>query len=322
MVRYVATAAALKFFSLAPARPVYRALGNSVGGRRRARVHAVGDPSGYLTRARRILDRARDYQLVGDGASIVEIGTGWLHWEATVLALFYDIEATLLDVWDNRQFTAYKAYLRQLQRLIDDGLDVEPARIRRARRLIERLFHADSFAEAYAVTNSRYTVDERGTLETLETGGFDFVVSVVVLEHVERGVLHEFMQNMSRALKPGGRAYHAIDIGDHLSNFDPTAHQKQYLSYSDRTWRLVFENRVQYFNRLQRSEWLALFESAGLRLTAVEDGFTSVDRLQIAPEFRRFSDDDLRCVTLQVVAEKPEPDEAGPSMAGSSKRPQ
>jgi hypothetical protein len=92
MLRYVAAAAALKFASLPPASPLYRKVGNQVGARRQVRSRL--DPAeGYVVRARRVLDLCNEHGLIRDGASILEIGTGWVHWEATVLRLFYDVRA-------------------------------------------------------------------------------------------------------------------------------------------------------------------------------------------------------------------------------------
>lgn len=47
-------------------------------------------------------------------------------------------------------------------------------------------------------------------------GYFDVVYSISVIEHVPREKIAPFFQDVSRILKPGGRAYHAIDyyIGD------------------------------------------------------------------------------------------------------------
>ena len=33
-----------------------------------------------------------------------------------------------------------------------------------------------------------------------------------------------------------------------------------YLTFSDETWIHLFENEVQYINRMQRGEWLELFK--------------------------------------------------------------
>jgi hypothetical protein len=46
----------------------------------------------------------------------------------------------------------------------------------------------------------------------LPSGYFDFVISVSVIEHVPLDRLPGFFSDMFRIMKPGGRAFHAIDI--------------------------------------------------------------------------------------------------------------
>ena len=41
-----------------------------------------------------------------------------------------------------------------------------------------------------------------------------------------------------------------------LYHYDTSVSAKNYLRYSDAVWKRWFENRVQYFNRVQRREWL------------------------------------------------------------------
>lgn len=303
MLRYVAAAAALKFASLPPATPVYRKVANQVGARRRVRSRL--DPAGaYLVRARRVLDICNEHGLIRDGARILEIGTGWVHWEATVLRLFYDVHATLVDVWDNRQLSAYKAYLRQFVPYIDSEFGVDRARVERAHVLLERVLEAQTFEEVYELTGFTYVIDKEGTLAGFEDESFDLIISSAVLEHVSRKILPTFIGNTARVLTRSGHSFHGIDMGDHLSYLDRKAHKKQYLAYSQRAWSLLFENCVQYFNRVQREEWLSLFERNQLKLVAIDESFTPVTGLRIAPEFLHLSDRDLACTSLRVLHKK------------------
>jgi len=308
MLRYVASAAALKAFSLPFARPLYRALGNHYGEKRRTAYDIRTPPSNYLLRATRMVALARQHDLVRDGARLLEIGTGWVHWEASVLRLFYDIEATLVDVWDNRQFDAFKAYLGQLEPHLDTEFDVDIARAQRAHGRLRQMLDARSFEELYAVTGFEYVVDPVGMLDVFEDDSFDLIVSCVVLEHIDRDILPRFVINNERILRPGGHTSHSIDLGDHLSYYDPRAHKKQYLAYNERTWKLFFENRVQYFNRVQKPEWLELFGATNLRLIVANEASRPLKGLHVAPCFRRFTDEELAVRTVLLIHEKPATD--------------
>src|SRR5260221_11946207 len=101
MIKYLATAAALKCFSSTPlTRASYRSLGNRVGNKRRS---AGTMPGYYAERVKRMLRLQRQHGPVKDADRIMELGTAWLHWEALTLRLFYDVKAALFAVGDNSQ---------------------------------------------------------------------------------------------------------------------------------------------------------------------------------------------------------------------------
>jgi hypothetical protein len=90
-----------------------------------------------------------------------------------------------------------------------------------------------------------------------------------------------------------------------LSHYDPACSRKQYLTYSDRTWKRFFENTIQYINRLQMSDWLRAFESAGFTVRETNCETEVIDGLSIAAQYRTYSEADLGCTILTVVLQKP-----------------
>src|SRR5712692_650650 len=105
MIKYVTIATMLKMFSISPqTRRIYRLLGNTLGQRRRIQR---GLRRAYVNRVKRLLELCEKYSAIQAGDRLLEIGTGWVHWESTVIRLFYDVEVTLFDVWDNRHLEAY-----------------------------------------------------------------------------------------------------------------------------------------------------------------------------------------------------------------------
>jgi hypothetical protein len=72
----------------------------------------------YPRRAKMFLTRCEKHRAVWNGDRVLEIGTRWVHWECIVLRLFYDAEATLFGVGDNRQLEVIKRYFGQFERLI------------------------------------------------------------------------------------------------------------------------------------------------------------------------------------------------------------
>lgn len=259
----------------------------------------------YVQRARELLELCEKHRVIQPGDRLLEVGTGWVHRESTILRLFYDVEVTLFDVWDNRQLAAYKHYFQQFEQVMDQELQLSNDQGERAHRLLQKIAAAQSFEEIYAALNFKYVINPAGTLEQLPEGAFSLVFSCSVLEHVGAQILPACVQSYARLLKPGGHSIHLIDLQDHLSYYDRRAPLKNYLRYSDIAWRRYFENEVQYFNRVQRSEWLELYQQAGLVLEEEIPVFGDLSTLLIDEKYRHFDPQDLACLTLWVVHRKP-----------------
>jgi SAM-dependent methyltransferase len=302
MVKYVAVAAALKAFSAGPQmRGLYRRLGNRAGNNRRM---SGPMPGYYVDRVERVLRIMSQHQVVRDGDRIIELGTGWLHWEALTLRLLFDIEAVLFDVWDNRQLGGLKNYVGQLLPLLKTRLDLTPAQRSRAVPLAEKIVNVESFDELYAMLGFQYVIESTGSLAQFADSSFQLVVSGGVLEHVKRESLPELVSATHRVLKPGGWMLHSIDSSDHLSHYDASVCKKKYLSYSEPTWKYLFENDVQYINRMQRGEWLALFASGGFELIEEDSRQVDIGGLKVAKRWQGMDQRDLASTVVRVAMRK------------------
>jgi hypothetical protein len=120
----------------------------------------------------------------------------------------------------------------------------------------EAIAAARSLEDLYARLGLEHIIEPTGIPSRCATGSYDLIFSFHVLEHVPAARVGELLGHFQRMLRPGGVMIHQIGIDDHLAHYDAKQSPKTYLQYSDRTWRRFFENDVQYFNRLQRSEWL------------------------------------------------------------------
>jgi hypothetical protein len=303
MLKYTLTAAALKFFSLSPhTRRLYRLLGNTVGERMRAKR---GLSPSYIKRARLLKETIEKHDAIAAGDAVLEVGTGWIHWESLIARLFYDVQATLFDVWDNRALEALTGAAMALEPVIDQELAVEPEKRERVHDLLYRIAAVRSFEELYELLGFCYVIEPSGALSGLDSDSFAAIYSCNVLEHVSAEILESYILDFGRLLKPGGYSIHTIDISDHLALYDSGASKKRYLRYSERAWKRFYENDVQYFNRVQRSEWLKLFQRAGLELIEEESEYVELDGLDIAESYAPYEQEDLECVLLRVVHRKP-----------------
>ena len=245
--------------------------------------------------------------MVRDGDRVLELGTGWLHWEAITLRLFFDIEAVLFDVWDNRQLASLKHYLGQLDGLLKggDGLGLSPSRLSRADSQIAAILKVESFEELYQLLGFQYVVESSGSLRQFPDNSFQLVVSAGVLEHVARDAVPTLVKETCRILKPGGWGLHCIDMSDHLAHYDTTVSKMKYLSFSESAWKCVFENKVQYINRLRRSEWLELFRSGPFELVEELNSRIDISRLKLARQYANLDRLDLECTDIELLLRKP-----------------
>lgn len=302
MIRYLAVALALKAFSLTPqTKNAYRFLGNRIGARKRMQSAL---PTHYVNRTKWFLGLFEKYNISRHNVRMLELGTGWVHWDSTALRLFYDGRFTLFDVWDNRQFEPFQAYFTELHRSFEQRLAAPPAQRQQAMDLLSAITQASSFDQVYNLLGFEYIVEPAGTLHRLSDESFDVCFSCNVFEHISAAIAPGYIQDLHRLLKPGGYSIHNIDIGDHLAHFDRAVDRKNYLRYSDAAWRAFFQNDVQYFNRIQRSEWLKLFADAGFELLE-EDPVLRPVGVPIHDKYKSLERKDIDCTLLRVVHRKP-----------------
>jgi SAM-dependent methyltransferase len=301
MVRYVLAAATLKMFSSTPRmKQIYRQIGNTWGstGRSRGRM-----PKFYLDRVHRMLEINKHHRILKEGSRLLELGTGWLHWEALTCRLFFDVQCTLYDVWDNRQLSGLKNYISQLDARLEE-LNVPNWQLQRARSLILKVLKVEDFLEFYNLLGFEYVVADSRGLKQFNDASFDFVVSAGVLEHIPAETASEIIKDTARILKPGGYSFQDINLRDHLYQYDETVSSKQYLHYSDHAWKRWFENDVQYINRLQRPEWLRFFGDTGLNLIVEESEIEDLTGLRPDIAYMRYSNSDRQCSQLRLLHRK------------------
>ncbi len=306
MIRYFGTAMALKSFSVSShTKKMYRFLGNSLGAKKRS---DTGLSTEYIERAKWILNLFNQFGVSLDNSRFLELGTGWIHWESTILSLFGNSEFTLFDVWDNRQLDAFKSYFSSLNTVFEEVFGREeslnPAQYEQARAKLGKIASMNAYAQLYDFLKFNYIVEPSGKLHHLEDDSYEACFSWNVFEHIHESIVSDYIRDLYRALKPGGYSFQAINISDHLADYEEGVCRKNYLKYSDFTWKFCFENDVQYFNRIQASEWLRLFQQAGFELLEKDFLFQPV-HCRINKKYENLDRKDIECTMLKVVHRKP-----------------
>jgi SAM-dependent methyltransferase len=243
------------------------------------------------------------------GARLMEIGTGWhpvlplcfILAGARSIATF-DIVRLLSKTETFRLLDSLEMHVTKIAELAGENTATIQARLmelRQSRNLDDLL--SNSHIEYYAPADGRST--------GLEPDSVDLVYSNSVLEHVPREVIRGLMVESFRVLKPGGLVLHNVGCNDHYAFFDKSISFVNFLQYGEREWRL-WNNPIQYQNRLRAPEFVELALQAGFEVinkkTHVRPGtMEALAHMHIAPQFDRFSRDDLAATTVDFIGRKP-----------------
>jgi SAM-dependent methyltransferase len=143
-----------------------------------------------------------------------------------------------------------------------------------------------------------YSAGADATLDLVEVA--DAVFSQAVLEHVDD--LQSMYAGIHAALRPGGWMSHAIDFKSHAFAREWNGHW----TFSDPLWGLIRGRRRYAINRAPLSTHLALIDSAAFEIVNVERATreSALSRSELAPRFRRLSEDDLSTASALVQAVK------------------
>jgi hypothetical protein len=138
----------------------------------------------------------------------------------------------------------------------------------------------------------------------LRASSVDLFISNNTLEHIPGPVIQDIFQEFRRIATPDSVMSHSIDIGDHYSIFDGRITAYNYLRYPESTWR-IFNNSLQYQNRLRLSDYLRFHAEAGF-VVKHQDNVTgpAEDLLSVplAEKFRDYSQDDLLVLASWLVS--------------------
>lgn len=154
-----------------------------------------------------------------------------------------------------------------------------------------------------ASLNATYLTDGTASLAKIPDSSVDLVLSTAVLEHVGRADFPILAREMLRLLRPGGTAYHEVDLMDHLGG------AQNNLRFSQATWESPLMARSGFYtNRLRCAEIVAIMRDAGFdaALTRVTRwGAPPTPREVLDAQFRALPDDELLIANFGMLLRKP-----------------
>lgn len=172
------------------------------------------------------------------------------------------------------------------------------------RRRMEQCFvRPGNPASGWAGGRIEYIVDPRG-LSGLSAVA-DLAISRAVLEHVND--LAATFKDIERALKPGGKSVHLVDLKSHGLHIDE---RLDFLSWPGWLWRLMYSakgvpNRVRP-DGYRRALGMTRLTIQSIEPTEeVEQAEIAAVRSKLAKEFRYLGDEDLAWLGFWLSLEKP-----------------
>ena len=276
------------------------------------RTLPIGD-AGVRRKFERALSHVRVFREHGAGmrpedAVFYEFGAGWdLAVQLSYAALGVGRQ-TLVDIRPNIRLELVNATLASLARQRNEVAEIAGEPLREL---------GPANVESVEKLRDRFGIEYLAPLDARATGlpaaSVDFVSSTNTLEHVPERDIAPVLREAARLLRPGGAMSFRIDMQDHASYSDTRLSVYHYLRFSDRAWGLV-NSSLSYQNRLRLPDYRRLFAQAGLEVVdetvtgPTEEHLAALDRIELAPEFRRHSRDDLAARHLEVVLRPALPD--------------
>lgn len=200
------------------------------------------------------------------GASMLEIGTGWVPVVPLLLHLMGAGRILTIDL--NRHLQAGLT-LRAVPLLADCFEDIHRrcgADVAAMQHRLQRLLAAKTVDELFALANIEYRAPGNAAETDLPAGSIDIVYSNLVLEHVTPSALAAITAEARRILAPGGVCWHNVDHGDHYAATRPGMSIINFLTYSQRTWDWLGQNDILWQNRWRSIEYRHLFERHGFEV--------------------------------------------------------
>jgi hypothetical protein len=230
------------------------------------------------------------------GARIIELGTGWFPIIPIGLALSGAGAVWSVDAQDLLAHERVVATLRQYHKLLVRGwVTLRPDGVeQRLDDLLARADRLDARALLAELGITSMVADARAI--DLPAGSIDMFVSNNTLEHIPRQVIADIFREFRRLAATDALGSHYVDMADHYAGFDRSISVYNFLQYSDKAWKR-YNNSLQYQNRLRVSDFRALHRDSGWQVIEEDNVSEPVEVLRaltLAPEFRRYDEDDLR----------------------------
>lgn len=240
-----------------------------------------------------------------EGAVVVEIGSGWDFIGAIIFHLAGASAFHAFDLRVNLDLRLAKDLIlavgQDVAAEVAACLASDPEEVRGK---LDRLAAADTTEGLLRALGAHYHAPGDARRTGLPTESVDVVFSYGSLEHIPGPDLAEILAESRRILRPDGLAYHNIGTHDHFEGAGAGS-AVNFLRYSEIQWRILAGNKFAYHNRLRMSDYLRMFEDAGLQVTfqrreLLERNLEALAHMRVHRSFAGRSPEDLATSELCV----------------------
>jgi SAM-dependent methyltransferase len=241
-----------------------------------------------------------------EGCLVVEIGTGW---KPIATLLFYLMGAKTIYTYDHVRhvrFELVKVIMDEMERdieYIQKKTNVTKSVLENRLKRIRHCTTADEILESAGIV---YKAPADAQKTGLDSHSIDIIFSTSVLEHVPENVIHGFMEESRRIIKPDGIVYHFIGCRDHYASHDRRISFVNYYKYPEWLWRIFCKNRIRYQNRLCAFQYMDIFKSYGAKLIhvrniVVPESLEVLKNLKVNKRFAHMSHEQLAVAWSELI---------------------
>ena len=255
-----------------------------------------------------LVSHMTDLEVRTEGLRYLEIGTGWIPTLPICYALSGSSSCLSFDLRRHLDSGLTFQMLNILESQLQNIALANRRPLSDVRTEYDQLRQATSVDDLFRRARIEYHAPADASATGLPSASVDVAFSNSVLEHVVPEVIARMMKESRRILRPGGLSIHSVNCGDHYAYFDKDITAINYLTYSSREWKF-WDNEILYQNRLRAQDFLCLAEEAGLEIVwqkyrPRKDLMEALATLRIAPEFQKYSKDQLCSTSIDFVARK------------------
>ena len=260
---------------------------------------------------RQMMGHLRAAGISVEGATMVEVGTGWyptlafcLYLSGVARVYSFDLNRLLKDDMVHLladRLAAHVAVIAREANRSEDEVKAEQVTLAAAVRRGAALAHATG-----GIVDYRAPADASQT--SLLPDSIDVVFSASVLEHVPRALIEACFVEAHRILRPGGVMVHSVNCGDHYAYTDRAIDQLHYLQFSEEEWD-KWNNAFLYQNRLRAIDFVDMAKRAGFSIEvdtsqALPERLAQLDAMKIDPAFAHYTREQLAITSVDFVARK------------------